>query len=277
MPALLPSVQAAVPSSSFVDNKGNNNVSLAINVPAGNNNQDLYFHFEAPLNGHQWAGFGIGKGMSSSAIFVAYKSEGNQGEPIVSTRIGFGHAMPQYTTDFNVSVFSSSYATDDRISVDFHCNNCRKWSSGSINVTDDDQPFFYALGPSGDLETNDQNAKISQHSADPVQFALNMKDATGPNGVPVIGSAADHPTDAADRHGLPVDLPRIFAFHGFVMSLAFLIIWPLGYLFLRLFEKVWLHWGLQSIGLLFVLAGTAAGVVGSKREDVVSQPQFCRQ
>lgn len=261
-------VLADVPSSSFIANPGNDNISLAINVPSDNNTQDLFFHFEAPSRDHMWAGFGIGSGMSGSMIFVVYRSQNNEGKPIVSTRIGFGHAMPQYTDDVNVTLMAGSTVSSERFSVNFQCTDCRSWSGGSIHTTSTNQDFFFALGPNESLESNDENAQIKKHDMIPITFSLNLEDANGQGGIPVIGSSSDH-EEKSSHFGLNGLYP-LLAFHGFIMSLAFLIIFPIGYLFLRLFQKVWLHATFQTIGVLMVIAGLGSGIAGSKKYDIVS-------
>src|SRR4051794_12538130 len=102
-------------SRSFADNAtstsitfSDDEVKLAINVPEGSDMKDLYFHFEAPLKDHNWAGFGLGAQMHNSLIFVAYRSADNQGEPTLSPRIGQQHRMPIFTNSVNVSVLSGS-------------------------------------------------------------------------------------------------------------------------------------------------------------------------
>jgi hypothetical protein len=54
-----------------------------------------------------------------------------------------------------------------------------------------------------------------------------------------------------------------------MMVAAFLVVFPAGYLFLRVFERVWLHWGVQSFALLMIFIGTGAGIGLSKRQDIV--------
>jgi hypothetical protein len=57
------------------------------------------------------------------------------------------------------------------------------------------------------------------------------------------------------------------------MVVAFLVVFPAGYLSLRVLEKVWLHWGVQSFALLMVCVGSAAGIGVSIREQLVC-PSF---
>lgn len=210
-------------------------------------------------------------------MFIVYRSEGNTGEPTVSPRIASGHVMPRQTTDSNVTVLSSSKVTDDRFYVDFHCMSCREWNNGGgkVDVTSSDASFYFALGPDGTLESDDLNVQINQHPDIPTLFGLDLKSATGTNGVPTIGSTGDQDSDSdgTDDYG-PGFTSRGLAAHAFVMGLAFTIIYPLGYLLLRLFERVWLHWAVQSFGVFLTILGVGSGIAVSIKNDIVSSTWY---
>lgn len=273
LPALLPAACAentTIPSSSMTFG---DDVKLAVNVPEGSAKTDLYFTFEAPAKDHTWAGFGMGTRMHDSLIFVVYRSADNQGEPTLSPRLGEQHSMPLFTTQVNTSILQGSTVTDDKFVVNFHCVGCRSWDGGEVDVASTDAPFFYALGPEGSLQSDDKEVQINRHEAHSVVFPLDMKAATGANGVPGIGSATDgNSTGVADDDSGPassIGISRGVAIHGFVMCFAFALVFPGGYLFLRIFERVWLHWGIQSFGLLLVFLGVASGIAVSIREQLV--------
>lgn len=216
--------------------------------------------------------------MDDSLMFVVYRSADNQGEPTVSPRTTSGHNMPEYYNNTQVNVLEGSEVTNDNFVVRMHCRNCRNWGDGNLDTNGLKQRFFYALGPSGDdLKSDDYTAVISQHPNHPQQFTLNMVEATGTNGVPVFASndstdnSSDNNNDNDDDGPFADDSPsRGVAFHAFVMSFAFSIIFPLGYLFLRLFEKVWLHYSLQGFGTVLVFLGVGSGIRVSKTENIVS-------
>lgn len=271
-----------VPSSEFTDGSGDDKVTVAVNVPEGPGKTDLYFHFEAPADGHSWAAFGMGRGMDKSLIFVVYASADNQGEPTVSPRIGSGHTPPALTNAVNVSVLEGSSATEDKFVVNLHCQNCRNWGSGEVDVTSSSAPFIYALGPSGTLQSDDKNARISKHSSYQSGWSLDMKQATGINGVPIVGGAGgstdnddDDDDDDAPGQGPGPGFergPRMLIIHAFLMGFAFAIVYPGGYLLLRVFERVWLHAGVQTFGIVLTIAVIITGVVMSKRDQIVSPP-----
>lgn len=258
---------------------------VAVNVPEGNN-QDLNFHFEVSSNGYAWAAFGMGSQMDGALMFVVY--EGNDGVPTISPRLGSGHSPPQYTKEVNISTLEGSKFTSDGMIANFRCHDCQTWNGGSVDITSTSAPFIYAIGPKGNMQSIDPSANINQHSNFQNNWSLNMKQATGTSGIPLSGtstgtSGSSTPSGTGnsntnngndnDNNGSSGNVIYISGgviFHGGVMSLAFALIYPLGYLFLRLFEKVWLHAGVQSFALLLTFLGVGSGIAVSKREQIVS-------
>ncbi|KAJ9495471.1 hypothetical protein LTR99_010185 [Exophiala xenobiotica] len=259
--------QAAVPASTYVgqgtSSDSKDNVTVSVNVPS-DSSDTLFYHFSAPSS-QTWAAFGFGSQMKGALIFVTYASQdGNN--VTVSPRLGQGHVMPQHTSDVKVDVLNGSGIVDGSFVVNAQCTGCRSWDGGSVNVDSTSQNMIWALGPSGNLESDDVAASISQHEGYQF-FGLNLKDATGTGGVPDATNSTND--DNIDDGPVGDGGPRVgVAFHAFLMVAAFLVVFPAGYLFLRVFEKVWLHWGVQSLALLMVCVGTAAGIGVSIREDL---------
>lgn len=282
-----------ISSSSYTIGSGSDQALVAVNVPDGSSN-DLYFHFEAPSSGYSWAGFGMGTVMNNALMFVVYRSS-SDGPPTVSPRIGSGHSMPSYTSDVSISVLNSSQVTSDKFIADFRCENCRSWNGGSVDVTSDSAPFIYAIGNSGSMQSTSQEEDIQFHSSFKNGWTLDMKQATGTAGVPLSGSSTgstgstnstgstgstgnnnNNSTSSGNDNGNNNDGPQYIyvsggvLFHGGVMALAFGLIYPLGYLFLRLFERVWLHAGTQTFAMILTFLGVGSGIAVSKREQIVS-------
>ncbi|EXJ86278.1 hypothetical protein A1O1_06648 [Capronia coronata CBS 617.96] len=259
-------VQAAVPSSTYVgrgtSRDPNDNVTVAVNVPS-DSSDSLFFHFSAPA-GQTWAAFGLGGQMKGALIFVTYASEDGKNITL-SPRLGTGHVMPQHTSSVPVDVLAGSGIFNGSFVVNAKCTGCRSWSGGSLNAASTSQKMIWAVGPTGDLKTNDLSASITQHEGYD-SFELDFKAATGPGGVPVLDSSNstnvnDSPVSGGhSRAGIAV--------HGFLMVAAFLIVFPMGYLLLRVLEKVWLHWAVQSLALVMVCIGTAVGIAVSKRNNL---------
>lgn len=204
--------------------------------------------------------------MTGTLIFVTYASEdGNN--VTVSPRIGTGHVQPLHTNDVQVSVLSGSGIIDGSFVVNARCDNCRNWNGGKIDVTSTKQSMIWAVGPTGTLNSNDVSAQITQHEGYNF-FDLNLQAATGTGGVPVVNSS----TDATIGGGAIDDddhFHGMLGFHAFLMVAAFLIVFPGGYLMLRVFEKVWLHWTVQSLAVVMTVLGMGVGIALSKRQKIV--------
>lgn len=250
---------------------------LAVNVPSTGSGDDLYFHIASPPASYQWVALGLGSRMAGSLIFVAYTST-TSGQLTISPRISTGYQMPAYSSSagVKVDVISSSTSGNGGWTADFKCTGCRSWNGGKIDTTSSSANMFYGYGPAGnDLNTNDLSAAISRHPQNPSVFSVNLKEATGPGGVPSPPSGATIPTtaDPADpgststpsgTSSSATGVPTLVIFHAIVTLLAFGVVYPLGYLFLRIFEKVWLHAGLQTLALLLTILGAGAGYATSR-------------
>lgn len=128
--------------------------------------------------------------------------------------------------------------------------------------------MIFALGPDGSLNSDDLNANIGQHDSGSMGgFALNLKEATGPGGVPPAAALA---SSSGSQGGGSSHRSISIGFHALLMVGGFLVVLPAGYLALRVLEKVWLHWGVQSFGLMVIVLGSVVGVAISKRESIVS-------
>ncbi|RMZ91089.1 hypothetical protein DV736_g1672, partial [Chaetothyriales sp. CBS 134916] len=253
------------PSSTWVHGGGPNNMTLAVNVPQNGTN-DLFFHFNAPAS-ISWAAFGFGDQMDGALIFVVYASDDEQ-SVVVSPRLGLGHVEPQHTDDVTVVLFSGSGITNHVFNVNGMCIGCRNWTGGSLNITSTSANMIWALGPAVNLASNDLNASIRQHQRHG-NFDMNLVQATGIGGVPTIGTSSNSSSGSSDSDGPPGwDVSPRVAAHALLMILSFLIVFPGGFLFLRLFNRVWLHLGIQSFGALVVTLATAAGIAASKKDQI---------
>ena len=257
------------PSSTFIyAGDDNSNLTVSINIPATNTNDDLFFHLEGPNSG-SWYGFGFGTEMAGSLLFVMYTSADGKNVTI-SPRLGTGHVMPLYTGNVGYSLLAGSGIINDTLGsnmvANVRCTNCRKWAGGSVDVTSKNQPMLYAVGgPDDVLMTNDYTATIHQHNGYG-QFTLDMVAATGAGGIPSdtnVQTGVSHENDQGG-HG-----PGS-ALHALFMCGTFIVLFPAGYLFLRIFERVWIHIALQSFGLFVTLLGAASGIALSIKNNIVS-------
>lgn len=249
-------------------------LAFAVNVPS-NSTDALFINYRIAAGRSTWGAFGFGSQMDGALIFVAYANEAGDGGVTVSPRIGTGHVMPQHDGDITFTDMGSEIANDSFI-VKGMCQNCRSWSGGSLDTSDDEQPMIWGTGPAGALESNDLAARLSVHQAKG-RFSIDMRSASGAPGVPQFqltnttagggGDSSSPPTGGSGSSGGPAlfnKTPMVLA-HAILMIGCFLILFPAGYAILRLLDKVLLHAAVQSFAALVVIIASALGIVASKR------------
>ncbi|KAK5690631.1 hypothetical protein LTR97_012187 [Elasticomyces elasticus] len=248
-------------------------------------NGDIYFHMSAPTV-NSWVGVGIGENMADSLMLVSYKSANGTGVT-TSARMGTGHSEPEVlrNTEAHVElIWNDAYAP--------FCNTASHKSGGimishgvcrgcgnvsSLDYTNKAQPFIFAVGPKEDLQDDSVEAPVRRHVYYG-RFTMDMTLATTPldflegadyGRVPapnVQGPAglqsdtnfqSNHTSPVVDGH---VDSDPTPIVHGVMMGVAFIVIFPLGSILLRLTNSVRWHWVVQSVGVLCVIIGFGTGV-----------------
>lgn len=89
------------------------------------------------------------------------------------------------------------------------------------------------------------------------QFTMDMVQATGAEGVPTNTTSMSGAAMVGDAR---VDHEYGSAFHALLMVGTFVILFPLGVLWLRVFDKVLLHWLNQAFGVLLIIVGAGIGI-----------------
>ncbi|KAK5019444.1 hypothetical protein BJ546DRAFT_1129575 [Cryomyces antarcticus] len=239
-------------SSTFVYSDASGlNLTFALNAATSTGN--LCFHMSAPA-AYSWVGVGIGKQMRDSLMFIAYTDSS-----------GHGNSEPTYTTSKNLTVETSSGMADDQSTyvIDACCHNCTTWSHGSLDLKSKIAPFIFALGGGYATVSNSPAASIERHEVFG-SFTMDMQQATsdGAGGVPQPNAPnGTYVTSGASlATGLKQDNNYGPPLHALVMCLAFVLVFPLGALLLRVLESVKWHAGVQIIGFIIAFIGVASGI-----------------
>lgn len=256
----------------------NDGYVFALNVAE---NGDVYFHMNAPAS-HSWMGIGFGGTMSNTRMIVTYMAADGH-HLINSCRTSYGHSEPVHDPDCIIEgVSNDTYApfhntlSPDGILISHAvCRNCSTWATGSIDVHNPKQPFIYALGPNDTLKSDSLNANMRVHSLYG-GFTLDMTVATNYSGwygrVPAPqdpGLQTGHGFWAfanyfsSDPYGIGSLADWAPGAHAAFMCIAFLLIFPLGAISLRLVRRARFHASMQLVGLAFVLIGFGMGVYAS--------------
>ncbi|KAK5165692.1 uncharacterized protein LTR77_008615 [Saxophila tyrrhenica] len=260
-------------SAVFVYN-GSDNTEFIFALNADKSTGDLYFHLSSPA-GNAWVGVGIGDQMKDALMFIAYPA-GNDKDVTISPRIGSGHTEPEYQSDLKLDLQSGKGLTGantvsgnsretKNIIADGVCRGCAKWDRGSIDLTNKKQPFILAVGPVFPaIASNSQSAGLTRHMFYG-HFTMDMTAATSNSGgaVPLGPYKTKSASNTATSTKMDNDpAPRI---HGAVMSVVFVIAFPLGTLMLRVWHKVKGHIAVQVVGLvLFCMAFAGGSVVSTQ-------------
>nr|POE62944.1 hypothetical protein CFP56_03847 [Quercus suber] len=259
------------------------NAQFVFALSASPSTGDLYFHMSAPA-GNSWMAVGFGTQMADSLMFVVYPD--SAGDSItVSPRIGTGHTEPTYYEDItcervNATANSNTVTSEEEhghpenvaMVADVHCRNATSWGAGSIKLGVEDgntaQPMLFAVGPGLPLSSDSLDAPLHRHEFTG-HFTMDLKQASSDNAsIPLPNSSSaganytlSGATAATDAKEDGDPAPFI---HGAVMTVSYLIIFPLGALLLRVFRRVLAHMIVQCIGLVLCVMATAGGIVVSQ-------------
>jgi hypothetical protein len=182
-----------------------------------------------------------------------------------SPRLATGNKQPLYSDDVKQVETLSSSVTAQSYDLTAVCRNCTTWSTGSLDTTSTSQSFMFALGPTGNSIASDSTSQdIKKHSMYKT-FTFDMPQAsfTG-NSIPsLVGSSTSGESQEAPAEGSgPSEVYN--RVHGIFMAIAFVIIFPLGVIFLRVMNNVILHGLTQALGYAFVIVGLGTGIVLSQ-------------
>ena len=266
-------------AATFVFRSSSTDQTFVFALNAVEETGDLYFHLEAPA-GQAWAAVGIGSEMKDSLIFAAYASENGTGV-IVSPRIATRHSEPSYAEDADLQQIwpsglngSNTIGTDGRLRADAVCRNCTSWLSGSgnLDLANTAAPFIFAVGPSKELRSSSLSASMRRHDFYG-HFTMNMSAATSPkegavpppnssNGTYVLRGASEVKDMTADGSTAP-------AAHALIMIAAFVFLFPLGSLVLRVLHKALWHGIVQILAVVMITIGLGLGIYLSTQYNKV--------
>lgn len=242
-----------------------------------------------------WNAVGLGDEMRGSLMFVMYGDPKSKTGPTVSIRSAQGHQEPQVIEKFgpdapfpDVRVAGSEYISmkdspQNTLAAHLICYGCDNWTGREVDQPF--QPWIWAVNTEQDFAGNfDVHASLQAHSfvdgmgvfwtnvvksqaSDQTVAAvpaitntksnINAQD-TQPSGLTtVVGSPA--PPHSSFR-------ARMWAIHGFLMSLSVLLLHPLGVIAMRggIPNAFKYHWLIQVSATLVSLVGMLMGILLSR-------------
>jgi hypothetical protein len=242
--------------------------SYSINVPdvtAKSGSGDIYFQIKASTS-YSWAGLGQGSGMTGANIFVIYPSADGKNVTL-STRHGAGHFQPLYTSAVQAELLEGSGIADGMMTANVKCSNCNKWEGGSMDFSQSSTNWIYALGKGASIKSDAKDATITYHGASPHEaFVWDLSPAMGGASVNPFVAAQTTTTTSSGSSYSPETVAkyeRIRLAHGAAASIAFVGLFPIGAILIRLTSfkgVVWVHAGIQALGNLLFIAAFGMGI-----------------
>lgn len=271
-------------ASGFVAKDGS--VAFALNIPQDDESNDLYFSLSGPSSSSwivsslqlptqsllyvltKWQAVGMGNNkMDDTLMFLVY-SDPTGKNITLSPRLSYGHVEPSYTSNLTIHVLSGSGISNNKMTANAMCQNCRSWKGGSIDPTNTKAQFIYASGPHGSLKSNSFTAGIQRHASYGT-FTMDLTKAIGAAAVPAAMTAD---TSGTSQESESSDHDFSGAFHACLMILAFVGLMPIGILILRVMNSVKWHGFNQALSTVVALVGVFLGVYCATMYNRVSQP-----
>lgn len=224
--------------------------------------------------------------MAGANIFVMYTD--GSGNVTVSPRLGLGHFEPEHDTAANVALLEGSGVANGRMVANVRCDNCDSWQGGSMDFTASSGGWLFASKPGPEINSADLSYNIEEHEAHGT-FTWNFTPAQGGSDVnPFVSgdSGSDDPVSpvpsGGDGGGNDVesessgggDLDTMTTAHGVLASLAFLVLFPSGAIFIRIpalarLGGVWMHAAIQIFAYCTFIAAAGMGIYLAMHEQLL--------
>ncbi|KAG5801511.1 hypothetical protein H9Q71_013905 [Fusarium xylarioides] len=233
--ALFASSSCASPTSYC--NGNSNKICYTWAVPsstASSSSGNLFIRIQAP-DEYQWVGLGTGDKMSGSTMFVIYQD--GTGKVTLSTRMGHDHEMPDHSLMRSVRLIEGSGVMNKTMVANIHC------------------------GDLGNMHFKGSNHWIKHDGHN--SFSIDFSEAVvNSNSNPFIHMTTATPSGAASAGGGEGNTSTI---HGIIMSVVFLLGYPLGSLLMPIIGKWFIHATWQMIVFIGMWAGFVTGKLAADR------------
>lgn len=205
--------------------------------------------------------------MSGSDMFVIYQD--GSSNVTLSPRKGSGHITPGYGRLTTVALMAGSGVTNGKMIASISCGACT-----GVDLTGADS-WIGAWKTGQALDTTDVSANIGMHDGTD-QFTIDLAKATIDSGNNTLGANPGAITTSSSSSsvvsGGGASKTILVYSHGILMSVVFIIGYPLGGLLMPLMGKWMLHAGWQVTMFLAMCAGFAVGKIASDLSGMVRYP-----
>ncbi|KAL4972984.1 hypothetical protein BDW66DRAFT_169086 [Aspergillus desertorum] len=270
---LLPWVSALVPSTTArtasFHPPHRPDITFSISVPSSSNPSSVLFRIQAQKS-IEWIALAQGTHMADANMFLVYASETNPSNITVSPRTAPGHVPPRYNHNARVALLPHSgidLATGD-ITAEIECFTCLEGFGGFMDPDGTETRWVWAFKEVDEedgetrLRSDDVTARIAFHD----EFGRVVVDLSRARTDP--SSSSDLFSDPDFSAVRPVDEAgddrdskyNMAIAHGLLMSLAFLLLFPVFALSVPLgYPLMKTHAPLQGVTLGIALLGAVLG------------------
>lgn len=254
-------------------------ICFAVNVPEaskGSESGDIFFQLSAPTS-YSWVALAQGTAMSNANMFLMHSSADGLNVTL-SARSTSGHVMPTHNDAADVTLMAGSGISNGRMIANVKCTNCNSWSTGSMSLQDDSSNWLYAYRQGTPINSDDKNAAISEHD-NKGTFQWDLSTARGgssPNPFTATATTTNFSSSATGWRAMSAQAQdRFVQAHGALASIAFVAIFPIGGILVRLASAsglVWIHGGLQIFGYTIFIAAAGIGIYIATSADYMHEP-----
>lgn len=204
--------------------------------------------------------------MRGANIFIMYESFDGR-NVTVSPRYGVGEEEPLWDSRADIELLAGSGVQDGYMTANIRCGDCDRWAAGYMDFTADKADWIWGGRLGHPLRSNDVEVRIAKHDESRV-MSWPLNHAKGGNSAnPFIDGSAQTVNSDGSTEGGPFsgwftgeNRARL---HGGLATLAFVILFPLGGILIRLANfrgGIWIHVIVQIIAWLIALAAMALGI-----------------
>ncbi|KAL4971491.1 hypothetical protein BDW66DRAFT_165143 [Aspergillus desertorum] len=219
----------------------------------------ILFQIRAPTT-LQWVALGQGTQMAGANIFVLYSSSSDN--VTISPRLGTGHVPPKYNRDAQLSLLEGSGVQNGVMTANVRCDTCNYTASS---------PWIFAYKGGTSLDSDSPDADISIHD-DFGSTNVALSNAVSTTNNPFLDFDPRDPLSRPSQLGDAGSGGGILMAHGFIMSIAFVLLFPSFGLLIAFPVRgavVKVHAPLQIFALLFVIAGMGLGIKMGTDNDIM--------
>lgn len=211
--------------------------------------------------------------MSNANIFMIY-TNGN-GNVTLSTRHAQGQTMPLHDSAVDAELLSGSGVQNGVMTANVRCKNCQGWqSNGRMDFTASSGGWIYARSSGGALDSPNVEEPIAIHSTHG-DFNWPFAAAVGGASInPFEDTTLAVNTTASAGNRSSINTRAVLLTHGVLASLAFVFLFPLGGILIRLGSfpcLIWVHAGIQLFAWLLFITAFGLGLYYGKTNNYMKE------